>query len=521
MKMNWKITTDPDVPLLQQILHARGISEKDLYKTIDDLPDEALLANIDIVAQRIKKALYNNDPMVIFGHDDPDGITSVYILHRFLESCGFQRHSYFMPNRNIENHGIQNSFLNHVREKKYALVITVDNGISAYEGIEQLNSFGCDVIVTDHHLIQSDKLPNAYALLNPQHPDSKYPYKMLSGVGVVYMLIRYMSKLLEHPIDPVWGFWTAVGSIADKVPMTGVNRIIVRDVVNSWDIIKDESLDFLLQKYNRVTSVTEKINFMQYCSRLIANGREHNGDHKAMKFLLHYGEEKASMFQTLEKEKNSWEIALNNVFKLVDTLIDGFDGDAFIYYDDEDLIPFSLLGTAATYIVNNLNIPALFLKDRNDIIVCEGRCNKGFNIVAAFTYCKDHLIQFGGHVRAAGFTMSPDNYNAFIEKFHDYIKQSADSNYEKPDLNIDAVLKLENLKSKLWYDLEILLPYGQENPEPTILIEACKLQDLMDKYSVDNSITAPIDINLDAVFQLKGVNSIRLLDYRETKKRDA
>lgn len=101
--------------LLCSMLVARGFDENSLADTLDDLPDESLFANIDDVAERIRMAMYRNESMVIFGHDDPDGITSTYILYKFLESCGYQKHNYYIPNRNLEPHGIQAGFVNFVK----------------------------------------------------------------------------------------------------------------------------------------------------------------------------------------------------------------------------------------------------------------------------------------------------------------------------------------------------------------------------------------------------------------------
>ncbi|MFO7660279.1 MAG: DHH family phosphoesterase [Candidatus Cloacimonadaceae bacterium] len=514
MKPVWDIKTEVDTPLLSQIMSARGIKEEDLYHTLDELPDEALLANIETVAERIREALYKNEPLVIFGHDDPDGITSTYILYRYLDSIGYQKHNYFIPNRIIEHHGIQKSFIDFVREHKFPLVITVDNGISAFEGVEELNRMGCDVVVTDHHLVQPEHIPNAYSILNPQLAECQYPYKMLSGVGVVLMLIRYLSKLLEHPVEPALYFWAAIGSIADKVPMTGVNRILVRHVLNDWDNLKDSTIEFLQRNFNRVSGLTDKLNFMHYCSRLIANGREEDGKHIAMRFLLQLSDEKVRLFQLLEEEKNAWELALNNVFKLVGTLLEDFEGEAFIYYDDEDLIPYTLLGTAATYVVNNLGIPALFIKKRRDVMVCEGRCAHNFNMVESFNYCKNSLIQYGGHAKAAGFTMLPESYNDFIEHFHDYLKQQLEADILVHKLEIDAVLSPEKLSNRAWFDLERLLPFGQENPEPIILVKDCTVKQLNERFSIDSCSPKIQETGkLNIVIQLKNPNLIKILDY--------
>ncbi len=502
--------------LLSSIIETRGLDEQELGTGIESLPDEALFANIDEVAERIRTAMFRNEPMIIFGHDDPDGITSTYILYKFLESCGYQRHDYYIPNRNLEPHGIQNGFIEYVKQGGYKLVITVDNGISAKVGVEQLNALGCEVIITDHHLVQQDAIPDAYTIMNPQLSYCQYPFKQLAGVGVVLMLIRYLSKIWEHPIDPASYFWTAVGSLADKVPMIGLNRIIVRHVLDHFSEVQDETVDFLLRNYNRVSSKTDIFNFLQYTSRLIANGREADGQHTAFRFILQLSDAKAKLFQDLERQKNDWEGELNRVFAFLDALSTDFVGSYFVYYDDEDVIPYSLLGTAATYIVNKLHIPTIMLKHHNGDTVCEGRCGEGFNMVDSFSHCKAHLKQFGGHPKAAGFTMHPEQYDAFLECFNSFLVANWQKNAnEVPQW--EAEVNLMDLNESNWQKIELLLPWGQMNSEPILKVRQVSRANLMEAFSLDHSgVDVPHQGIGDAIVLWKSTAVIRVLSWQES-----
>lgn len=505
----------PPQDILTQILEARGLSETDLHKGLDQFPDEALFANIDTVAERIRTAMYRNEPMVIFGHDDPDGITSTYILYNFLNSCGYQKHHYYIPNRNLEPHGIQAGFIDFVRKGGYKLVITVDNGISAKAGVEQINALGCDVIITDHHLIQPETIPPAYTIMNPQLSNCKYPFKPLAGVGVVLMLIRYLGKVWEHPVAPSSYFWAAVGSIADKVPMQGLNRIIVRYVLEHFSEVQDETVEFLLRNYNRTSSYNDVYNFLLYTSRIIANGREAHGQHTALRFILQLSDAKARLFQDLEKQKSTWEGELNRVFGFLDTMSADFIGSYFVYYDDEDIIPYSLLGTAATYIVNKLSIPTIMLKHHNGDTVCEGRCSEGFNMVDAFSHCKAFLKQFGGHPKAAGFTMLPANYDAFLDCYNDWLVENLkDELSSRP--KYDAEVRPEDLNRENWKKLELLLPWGQMNPEPTLLIRDVSHARLLENVNLDNSgMDIPHHGCGDAIALWKTPNMLKVLSWQE------
>ncbi len=505
--------------LLREIVSKRGLIESDLGAGIETLPDESLLANIDQVAERIRAAMFANEPIVIFGHDDPDGITSTYILYQFFDSCGYQKHNYFIPNRNIEPHGVQQRFVDFVREGGYSLVITVDNGIASQEGVDKLNQLGCDVLITDHHLIQPEQLPRAYAIVNPQLPDCLYPFKALSGVGVALMLIRYLGRLLEHPVPPSSYFWTAVGSIADKVPMTGLNRILVRHVFRNWDEMRDPSVEFLLRNNNRISSDTDIFNFIQNTARFIANGREENGQHTAMRFLLQMGKVKAELFLDMEAQKQQWDRDLNRIFSFLDSITAGFEGHGFVYFDDEGVVPYSLLGTAATYILNKLGLPTIMLKLHNGNIVCEGRCGEGFNMVDAFRNCKAHLKQFGGHVKAAGFTLEPGNYDAFLECYSEYLA-SHDPGEKPTEISAEASAQLSELTSLAWRGLELLLPFGQQNPEPTFELKGVSLEDLQRQFSLEHSgVSVPAGKAGTAVVAWKGPQTMRILAFTEEPRR--
>lgn len=517
MVNRWRIPESEGRNLFEQILHNRQLQAEDLRGGLESLPDEALLANIEQVALRITKALRNNEPMVIFGHDDPDGITSTYILYQYLNSCGYQRHHYYIPNRNLEPHGIQQSLIDFVKNGGYTLVVTVDNGISAAWGVNELNKVGAEVLITDHHLIQPDSLPEALAILNPQLPDCMYPFKYLAGVGVVLMLIRYLSKILDHPVSPAAYFWAAVGSLADKVPMIGVNHLIVRHVIDNWKTIPDYTIDFLLRNYNRISGPGGIFSFIQYTSRLIANGREADGQHTALSFMLQVSDEKAVLFQDLEQQKNRWEHELNRVFGIMDNLLTGFVGNAFVYFDDEDVIPYSLLGTAATYVVNNLGVPTIMLKLHNGYTVCEGRCSDGFNMVSAFTHCKDHLKQYGGHPKAAGFTMEPYKYDEFLDCFNDYLLASLETAPEPGKIPVDAVISLSDLDSDNWHQIELLLPWGMQNPEPVLALKNVSLAELQSRVTLDNnSLSISDHKRYDLIISWKNSGLIRILDFYES-----
>ncbi|HPV14490.1 MAG TPA: DHH family phosphoesterase [Candidatus Cloacimonadota bacterium] len=512
--VRWKLPDDELAGFVTQLKKSRPEVDLGLDLTLEDLPDEGLFANIEVLADRIQKAMYTNEPLVIFGHDDPDGLTGTYILHQFFNSIGYQKHEFYIPNRNLWQHGIQDDFVEHVRENGFTLAIVVDNGISSREGVERLKRLGCDTLIVDHHLIQQEQLPEAFAIMNPRLPGCRYPFKDLAGVGVVLMLIRHLGKILEHEVDESAYFWTAVGSIADKVPMVGLNRLILRHVIDNWPQMRDASIDFLLRNFKRLSDEMDVFDFITNTSRLIANGREEGGQHMAMRFLLQMGDEKAKLFQALELKKRQWESELNRIFGYMDTILADFEARAFIYFDDEDMIPYNFLGTASTYVVSSLNIPAIMIKYHNGKMVCEGRCPEGMNMVDAFAHCKEHLIQYGGHAKAAGFTMHPDKYDDFLSCYNDYLDHNLQESEPPPRFEVDAVISLEDMHFANWQILQKLLPYGIKNPEPLLLARGVDTNTLMSRFTIEfNNISLPRGEKIDIVFYWKNRQSVRVMDF--------
>jgi single-stranded-DNA-specific exonuclease len=187
----------------------------------------------------------------------------------------------------------------------------------------------------------------------------------------------------------------------------------------------------------------------------------------------------------------------------LDTLAADFVGNWFVYYDDEDIIPYPLLGTAATYILNKLNIPTLLLKSHNGDTVCEGRCSEGFNIMDAFTHCKKYLKQFGGHPKAAGFTMQQENYDTFLDCFNNFLLKHFHPSHTA-STKYDAVVAAKDINRENWQKLEILLPWGQLNPEPTLLIRNTSKAEIMNYVALDNSGRENSQSRAKAIFWLYG-----------------
>ena len=412
MKFRWNYKEKGDLSILDQIKENRKIADSFIHHTYKDLPPIDLMKDLAKAADRVIEAVRNNEKIMIYGHDDVDGITSTYILFDFLEQIGFQNHVYYIPNRLLDTHGIPPRLIDRLIKEKFDLLITVDGGISEFDNIKLLTENGIETIITDHHLVQN-KVPEAFAVVNPKQKDCKYPGEMLAGVGVAYLLVLQIAEILSYQIEEKYLFWVAVGTVADKVPLIGVNRIFLKEVLNKWFMFKCESFQALKPYMIPALNYNKRIRIIKFISRLLANGREANGTNLSLYFLIASMEEKKVILQKLVQKQRENEIKLNTMSEYLRSSVPVAAKNCIIFLDKEDKIESNLLGFSASQLSSRYLIPVIFLKYKNDIIIGEGRCTDGFNLMEAFSYCKKSLIQFGGHIKAAGFTARKDHLSLF------------------------------------------------------------------------------------------------------------
>ncbi|HCX73616.1 MAG TPA: hypothetical protein DHM37_07855, partial [Candidatus Cloacimonas sp.] len=384
MSFKWNIKADSSLPLLQQIYKSRQYPPSFFTDTIQSLPPISAMKDLEKAAEKIIQAVIKKEKIIIFGHDDVDGITATYILFDFLEKLGSQNHYYYIPNRNLEAHGMQEGFFRKVKQKQIDLVITVDGGISDFDAVDKLQQMGKEVIITDHHIVQ-EKVPEAYAVVNPKQADCDYPFDMISGVTISYFLVQKIAEKLATEVDANYLFWVAAGSIADKVPMVGVNRTLVRHVLSNWHLFNDSTLLHLKDFLWEADSFRSKMGMINFINRLFANGRKPRGENLSLKTLLVPDSEKHKLLLNLMNAMNKREKESEEMQKKLEKIIGQNEiNKCFIYYDEEDIIDHSYLGRVASVVAGEYKVPAILLKQKNGKLVCEARSTKGFDLMNMF-----------------------------------------------------------------------------------------------------------------------------------------
>ncbi len=482
---------------LARLLVDRGLTDETevecfLEPRLSHLPDPFSIKGMADAVTLIIQALNNNQHVAVHGDYDVDGITSTVLLVDFLKKIGLQV-VYYIPNRLREGYGLSRQSVDKLAQQVSlpALLITVDCGISSYKEIQYANELGFKVIVTDHHL-PSKQLPPAVVTLNPQQADCSFTYKSLSGAGVAfYLLIALRNKLIQT------SFWTqetapnlkeyldlvALGTVADVVPLTGVNRILVRAGLEVLSCRKRPGIRALsesagLKMESRITA--DDIGF-RFGPRLNATGRLGMPELSA-ELLLSRSEKGARATVRLVEQANIERKAIEKeslieAVKQAEKQINNGANGLVLYKDDWHP---GIIGILASRIVDQFERPTIILtRDNNKTdghAKGSGRSIPGIDIFNALSTTDALLEQFGGHAMAAGLTIKIDNLSEFKEFFNKYAGRTMlDLCTESQNKN-GIVLNFSEDCLQLARHLHRLEPFGEANPEPVFLVQGVKLE---------------------------------------------
>ena len=464
-------------PLVADILLSRGFkTHKDIQSflepSLNNLRDPFHLRHMYLAVELLQDAIVNDQQIFILGDYDVDGITATALVLDFLKACGAEKVDYFIPNRLKHGYGLTEASTDILLERNADLVITVDNGITAAGEIQRLNDAGIKTIVTDHHLAENDLLPPGI-VINPNHPECKYPFKKISGCGVALKLVMALRKSLRK-LD----WWTsarpepnlrnsldlaALGTVADVVPLLDENRIIT---YHGLKVMNDKPRLAIqvLKSLKKVETITSRTLAFQFGPLLNASGRLKDAD-MAVRFLLSNDRQEAEkMAQILDatnaerREKESEMI--QTALKLAD---EQKNNPALILVSPE--FHEGVNGIVATRLVESFYKPVLILSEIEGKLKGSGRSIPELNLKEVLSDCSDFLERFGGHAAAAGCSLIPENLEAFRDRFIELCDERLPASLV-PKLQLDGTLDYPELNNQFVEQLNRLQPFGEGNPEP-------------------------------------------------------
>lgn len=461
--------------VVAEIMAARGFECDDI--TADFLNkskvfyDPFLLSDMDKAVSVINKAVAEKKHIAVYGDYDVDGITSTYILYDYLKNGGADV-IYYIPDRVEEGYGINNAAIDYLKDCGVELIITVDVGITALNEVEYAKSLGIDVIVTDHHTLKED-LPKAAAVINPKITASGYPFDSLAGVGVAFKLVYALSECSEEIFDKYCDI-AALGTIADMVPLCGENRYIASVGTEKLKHTSNIGLQALMNACS-VTSEgvnSASIGFM-LAPRLNSAGRIAKAE-ASVELLLEKDYEKALCRAEELNEFNRLRQAEEQ--KIFDEAIEiiksnSYENDNFILVEKEDWTH-GVIGIVSSKITEKYYRPSAVVSINADGTgKASGRSISGINLFNALTECRDSLLKFGGHELAAGFTVAAGKADELRKDLNNYCEALMTEEISSPHINIDAVIRLEDICMGTINALDVLEPYGVGNKTPIFCIK--------------------------------------------------
>ena len=467
--------------ILAKILVNKSITEKediDLFMspTRKDFHDPFLMPDMEIVVDRILKAVDNKEKIMIYGDYDADGITSVTVLKSFLEERGLQVSSY-IPNRLDEGYGLNKQAIKKIYDEGFRLIITVDCGISGIDEVDYANSLGIEVLITDHHE-PAENLPNALAVMDAKRKDNKYPFNQLAGVGVVFKLIQAISiKLnLEEKEYLKYLDIVCIGTISDIVPLVDENRVIAKLGLKLIAQTRNIGLKALLEVIGFKTIDSSAISF-GVAPRINACGRMGN-EQIALDLFLSKNYEEA---RKLAIRLNEYNIERQNIEKkILDEAIEKIEkeekGKSCIIVGNTGW-QHGIIGIVSSKVTETYFKPSILICFEGEEGKGSGRSIPGFDLHEALTKCGEHLERFGGHAMAVGVTVNKNEFESFKQELEEYAK-SCEIDKIVPIINIDSELSLKNVDIDSVKSLKMLEPFGEANKMPLFLFKNLKINSI-------------------------------------------
>lgn len=467
---------------LSKVFINRGIKSKkeaqDFFlPTLEKLPNPFLMEGVKKSVSRIIEAINSKEKIVVYGDFDCDGITSTAILYSFLSSLGCNIKSY-NPDRLEEGYGINIESINQLAADGYSLFITTDCGISENEVITKSKNLEVDFIITDHHTIPT-VLPDAFSIINPKLSNCEYPYKDICAAGVIFnLIVAIRSGLREDGFfddiaEPNLARYldlVSIGTIADSMPITGVNRIFVSNGLLEIKNTTRKGLKHLISKNKDRFSVRD-VSF-DIAPKINAAGRVGKASNAVNLLVSDDDDEIEKLAAIIQSNNQIRQQIQEQVFSEADQIakekfLKNPKKSSLVLYS-KDWHP-GVLGIIASRIVKQYGVPCAILSSKNSVAKGSLRTSNSLNLYKVLEECSDLLIQFGGHSAAAGVTLQEDKIEFFENRFEEII-----SNHDfitGETIEIDSLIELSEINISFLSDIEKMEPFGKGNPYPIFLLK--------------------------------------------------
>jgi single-stranded-DNA-specific exonuclease len=466
-------------PLVASLLVNRGFDNVEdarnfLYTKDQSFHDPFLLKDMDKAVARIHSAIEQNELIFIYGDYDADGVSSTTIMMKTLHDLGANV-QYYIPNRFTEGYGPNEAAFRHLADCGCTLIITVDTGISAVHVANVAKELGIDLIITDHHE-PGPELPAALAIIHPKLDGSTYPFRELAGVGVAFKVAHALhGRVPEHLLDIA-----VIGTIADLVSLTGENRLIAIHGIRKMKNTNCVGLQALFKLAGvNLSSVNEETIGFVLGPRINAAGRLENADIAVDLLLTEDMEEAINIAEEME-ELNKQRQAIVN--KITEEAINEVE-ENFPISENAVLVigkqgwNAGVIGIVASKLVERFYRPTIILSFDEEKGLAKGsaRSIAGFDLFKNLSTCREILPHFGGHPMAAGMTLKIEDVPELRNRLNSLAKEQLTEEDYIPVVNIDCPVDLTEINLSSIEEMQMLSPYGVDNPKPKVLIDGVGL----------------------------------------------
>lgn len=514
-----KIACQNNIPFfLAMMLDVRNIvDEKRIHELLSDefeVSNPFEFIDMDKAVDRIQKAINSGEKICVYGDYDADGVTSTALLYLYLENCEANV-IYYIPDRNSEGYGLNFSAIDKLFAEKVSLIITVDNGISAFDELAYANSLGIETVITDHHQ-PPELLPNAVAIVDPHRSDCKSSFKNLAGVGVVFKLVCALEGsfadvefILENYSDLI-----LIGTIGDVVPLIGENRYLVKQglkyIKNTNNLGVQEILNLAKLTEKPINSTNIAFNVVP---RINASGRL-SFSKKLVQLLTSENQLEVQNIATQVEDDNIKRKEIENEILLqAEELLKNEPVRAYqrvLIVEGENWHP-GVIGIVAARLLEKYGKPTVVISKMGDVARGSCRSIEGFSLYEAIKTCAKYLVRFGGHPLAAGFELKCDDLNKFKNDINNFAKNFG----VMPclSLNIDCKLNSEALSLDLIEQLDPLEPFGKDNPEFTFGLYNMKICDMTFVGAEKNHLRLTLSRNSHKITAMKFFTTAQYFSY--------
>ena len=474
--------------LAARVLSARGYGDaerarKFLAPAAADLHDPFLLTGMRQAAERLARAVRNRESILLYGDYDVDGTSALVILKTIVDLAGGSAACH-VPHRILDGYGMKSEVVEEAAQRGVTLIVSVDTGIRANDVVRHASALGIDVIVTDHHLPEAE-LPPALAVLNPNRPDCRYPEKNLCGASVALKLAAALMATLgwdgarrERLLESLMKL-AAIATVADVVPLTGENRVIVKRGLEGLRSVRNAGLRALLDVagFAEGAAPSARQVAFQIAPRINAAGRMASA-HDVVELFTTTDVDRAraiaAQLHDLNADRQQTEAEIMRAILEQCEAQPVTDRDAALVFAAEGWHR-GVVGIVASRIVERFQRPAFVLGIDEGVAHGSGRSIRAFHLLEALEAMPEMFTKFGGHRQAAGVTLAAERVEEFRERFRAYASERLTPADFEASLEIDAEVALHEVDDDTVADVLNLAPFGFGNPPPTFVVRGVEV----------------------------------------------